>query len=208
MDTITHGRVKTEKCCLFKNMRLALLFYYFSYNSVLPAGTCTSCQFSGWKRQTFSQTLDYNITNILMYVGFFFCILLNTFVYFPADGGKTLTFFNNDFRGDFQTVTFEDPEIKKLFFGSFHKVRMPLCVCFFLNTWFPLHWPSDILIRMFWCIQNVALTFFTCRVSHLWKPDLAKRMQSMMLSHSENFSKSKKLIDASEPTKHPPALED
>lgn len=41
----------------------------------------------------------------------------------PADGGKTLTFFNNDYKGEFQTVTFEGPEIKKLFYGSFHKVR-------------------------------------------------------------------------------------
>lgn len=45
----------------------------------------------------------------------FFCL--------PADGGKTLTFFNNDYKGEFQTVTFEGPEIKKLFYGSFHKVR-------------------------------------------------------------------------------------
>ncbi len=42
----------------------------------------------------------------------------------PADGGKTLTFFNNDYKGEFQTVTFEGPEIKKLFYGSFHKVRL------------------------------------------------------------------------------------
>ncbi|KAK5854597.1 hypothetical protein PBY51_004778, partial [Eleginops maclovinus] len=37
------------------------------------------------------------------------------------NGGKTLTFFNNDYKGEFQTVTFEGPEIKKLFYGSFHK---------------------------------------------------------------------------------------
>ncbi|CAL8337022.1 unnamed protein product, partial [Gadus morhua 'NCC'] len=34
---------------------------------------------------------------------------------------KTLTFFNYDYKGDFQTVTFEGPEIRKLFHGSFHK---------------------------------------------------------------------------------------
>lgn len=45
-------------------------------------------------------------------------------VFLLADGGKTLTFFNNDFKGEFQTVTFEGPEIKKLFFGNFHKVRI------------------------------------------------------------------------------------
>ncbi|XP_024865789.1 collagen alpha-1(XIV) chain isoform X3 [Kryptolebias marmoratus] len=42
------------------------------------------------------------------------------------NGGKTLTFFNNDYKGDFQTVTFEEPEIKKLFFGSFHKLHIAI----------------------------------------------------------------------------------
>uniref|UniRef100_A0A3Q2NTM2 Collagen type XIV alpha 1 chain n=1 Tax=Fundulus heteroclitus TaxID=8078 RepID=A0A3Q2NTM2_FUNHE len=42
------------------------------------------------------------------------------------NGGKTLTFFNNDYRGDFQTVTFEGPEIQKLFFGSFHKLHIAI----------------------------------------------------------------------------------
>uniref|UniRef100_A0A8C5ALE3 VWFA domain-containing protein n=1 Tax=Gadus morhua TaxID=8049 RepID=A0A8C5ALE3_GADMO len=40
------------------------------------------------------------------------------------NGGKTLTFFNNDYRGEFQTVTFEGPHIKKLFYGSFHKLHL------------------------------------------------------------------------------------
>lgn len=40
-----------------------------------------------------------------------------------SDGGKTLTFFNNDYKGDFQTVTFEGPDIQQLFYGSFHKVN-------------------------------------------------------------------------------------
>ncbi|KAG7250551.1 hypothetical protein CRUP_024578, partial [Coryphaenoides rupestris] len=34
---------------------------------------------------------------------------------------KSLTFFNYDYKGDFQRVIFEGPEIKKLFHGSFHK---------------------------------------------------------------------------------------
>uniref|UniRef100_A0A8C3S0P3 Collagen alpha-1(XIV) chain n=1 Tax=Chelydra serpentina TaxID=8475 RepID=A0A8C3S0P3_CHESE len=38
--------------------------------------------------------------------------------------GKTLIFFNYDYKGDFQTVTFEDPEIKKIFYGSFHKLHV------------------------------------------------------------------------------------
>ncbi|XP_019724357.1 collagen alpha-1(XIV) chain-like isoform X1 [Hippocampus comes] len=40
------------------------------------------------------------------------------------NGGKTLTFFNNDYRGHFQTVTFEGPHVKKLFHGSFHKLHV------------------------------------------------------------------------------------
>nr|XP_061786873.1 collagen alpha-1(XIV) chain-like isoform X1 [Nerophis lumbriciformis] len=40
------------------------------------------------------------------------------------NGGKTLTFFNYDYRGDFQTVTFEGPHINKLFHGSFHKLHV------------------------------------------------------------------------------------
>ncbi|XP_054620763.1 collagen alpha-1(XIV) chain-like isoform X1 [Dunckerocampus dactyliophorus] len=40
------------------------------------------------------------------------------------NGGKTLTFFNNDYQGHFQTVTFEGPHIKKLFHGSFHKLHV------------------------------------------------------------------------------------
>ncbi|KAM4631025.1 collagen alpha-1(XIV) chain isoform 2-T2 [Polymixia lowei] len=42
------------------------------------------------------------------------------------NGGKTLTFFNNDYRGEFQTVTFEGPDIKKLFYGSFHKLHIAI----------------------------------------------------------------------------------
>uniref|UniRef100_A0A670Y0E3 Collagen type XIV alpha 1 chain n=1 Tax=Pseudonaja textilis TaxID=8673 RepID=A0A670Y0E3_PSETE len=38
--------------------------------------------------------------------------------------GKTLTFFNYDYKGEFQTVTFEGPDIKKIFYGSFHKLHM------------------------------------------------------------------------------------
>ncbi|XP_059205204.1 collagen alpha-1(XIV) chain-like [Centropristis striata] len=43
-----------------------------------------------------------------------------------VNGGKTLTFFNNDYKGEFQTVTFEGPEIKKLFYGSFHKLHIAI----------------------------------------------------------------------------------
>uniref|UniRef100_A0AAV2K1X8 Collagen alpha-1(XIV) chain n=1 Tax=Knipowitschia caucasica TaxID=637954 RepID=A0AAV2K1X8_KNICA len=42
------------------------------------------------------------------------------------NGGKTVTFFNNDYKGDFQTVTFEGPEIQKLFYGSFHKLHIAI----------------------------------------------------------------------------------
>ncbi|ELR46933.1 Collagen alpha-1(XIV) chain, partial [Bos mutus] len=40
------------------------------------------------------------------------------------NGGKTLTYFNYDYSGDFQTVTFEGPEIRKIFYGSFHKLHI------------------------------------------------------------------------------------
>ncbi|KAA0709869.1 Collagen alpha-1(XIV) chain [Triplophysa tibetana] len=38
--------------------------------------------------------------------------------------GKTLTFFNTDYNGDFQAVTFEGEDIQKLFYGSFHKLHL------------------------------------------------------------------------------------
>uniref|UniRef100_A0AAQ5X2B4 Collagen, type XIV, alpha 1a n=1 Tax=Amphiprion ocellaris TaxID=80972 RepID=A0AAQ5X2B4_AMPOC len=44
----------------------------------------------------------------------------------PTDSGKTLTFFNYDYKGDFQTVTFEGTEIKKIFHGSFHKLHVTI----------------------------------------------------------------------------------
>ncbi|XP_039202568.1 collagen alpha-1(XII) chain isoform X3 [Crotalus tigris] len=37
---------------------------------------------------------------------------------------KVLSFFNKDTRGEIQTVAFEGDEIKKLFYGSFHKVHL------------------------------------------------------------------------------------
>ncbi|XP_069477660.1 collagen alpha-1(XIV) chain isoform X2 [Ambystoma mexicanum] len=40
------------------------------------------------------------------------------------NGGKTLTFFNYDYKDEFQTVTFEGPEIRKIFYGSFHKLHV------------------------------------------------------------------------------------
>uniref|UniRef100_A0AAR2LSF0 Collagen, type XIV, alpha 1b n=1 Tax=Pygocentrus nattereri TaxID=42514 RepID=A0AAR2LSF0_PYGNA len=42
------------------------------------------------------------------------------------NGGKTLTFFNYDYKGHFQTVTFEGPEIGRIFYGSFHKVHVAI----------------------------------------------------------------------------------
>uniref|UniRef100_A0A8D0HQC1 Collagen type XII alpha 1 chain n=1 Tax=Sphenodon punctatus TaxID=8508 RepID=A0A8D0HQC1_SPHPU len=37
---------------------------------------------------------------------------------------KVLSFFNKDTRGEVQTVTFDDNEVNKLFYGSFHKVHI------------------------------------------------------------------------------------
>ncbi|XP_055490682.1 collagen alpha-1(XIV) chain isoform X2 [Leucoraja erinacea] len=40
------------------------------------------------------------------------------------NGRKALTYFNYDYKDEFQTVTFDDPEVKKIFYGSFHKVHV------------------------------------------------------------------------------------
>lgn len=67
----------------------------------------------------------------VLYLAFFVDV---GFACVPADGGKTLTFFNNDYKGEFQTVTFEGPEIQKLFYGSFHKVRItPVLLTYWLD---------------------------------------------------------------------------
>ncbi|XP_029359212.1 collagen alpha-1(XIV) chain-like isoform X2 [Echeneis naucrates] len=42
------------------------------------------------------------------------------------NSGKSLTFFNYDYKGDFQTVTFGGTEIKKIFHGSFHKLHVTI----------------------------------------------------------------------------------
>ncbi|XP_077431159.1 collagen alpha-1(XIV) chain isoform X1 [Vanacampus margaritifer] len=39
---------------------------------------------------------------------------------------KSLTFFNYDYKGDFQSVTFEGTQIKKVFHGSFHKLHVTI----------------------------------------------------------------------------------
>lgn len=77
--------------------------------------------------------LTFGLTSLVIFVKpkiepFRWCIrpLLpltqSPYFYSHTDGGKTLTFFNYDYKGDFQTVTFEGPEIRKMFYGSFHKV--------------------------------------------------------------------------------------
>ncbi|KAF2978361.1 hypothetical protein EK904_004393, partial [Melospiza melodia maxima] len=35
---------------------------------------------------------------------------------------KSLTYFNHDYKGDLQEVSFDEQEVKKIFYGSFHKV--------------------------------------------------------------------------------------
>ncbi|NXQ14924.1 COCA1 protein, partial [Peucedramus taeniatus] len=37
---------------------------------------------------------------------------------------KVLSFFNKDARGEVQTVTFDNDDVKKIFYGSFHKVHI------------------------------------------------------------------------------------
>ena len=40
----------------------------------------------------------------------------------PPAGRKSLTYFNRDPRATLQEVTFDLPEVRRIFFGSFHKV--------------------------------------------------------------------------------------
>ncbi|XP_054636635.1 collagen alpha-1(XIV) chain isoform X3 [Dunckerocampus dactyliophorus] len=42
------------------------------------------------------------------------------------NSGKSMTFFNYDYKGHFQTVTFEGTQIRKLFHGSFHKLHVTI----------------------------------------------------------------------------------
>ncbi|RLV97492.1 hypothetical protein DV515_00011707 [Chloebia gouldiae] len=37
---------------------------------------------------------------------------------------KSLTYFNHDYKADLQEVSFDEQEVKKIFFGSFHKVHV------------------------------------------------------------------------------------
>lgn len=48
---------------------------------------------------------------------------LNVLFSFIAAASKVLSFFNKDTRGEVQTVTFDNDEVKKIFYGSFHKVK-------------------------------------------------------------------------------------
>lgn len=41
---------------------------------------------------------------------------------------KTITFYNRDTRGEIQKATFNQEEVKRIFHGSFHKVRAR-CAC-------------------------------------------------------------------------------
>lgn len=45
-----------------------------------------------------------------------------------AAGRKSLTYFNHDSRAALQEVTFDLQEVKKIFFGSFHKVLGTVCL--------------------------------------------------------------------------------
>lgn len=47
----------------------------------------------------------------------------NVLFLFIAATSKVLSFFNKDTRGEVQTVTFDNDDIKKIFYGSFHKVK-------------------------------------------------------------------------------------
>lgn len=43
-------------------------------------------------------------------------------LFFPVASKKSLTYFNHDYKADLQEVSFDQQEVKKIFYGSFHKV--------------------------------------------------------------------------------------
>lgn len=51
------------------------------------------------------------------------CMKWNVLFLFISAASKVLSFFNKDARGEVQTVTFDNDVVKKIFYGSFHKVK-------------------------------------------------------------------------------------
>lgn len=51
----------------------------------------------------------------------FYCV-------FPTATSKHLVYFSLDYRGEVQELSFDQPQVHRLFYGSFHKVEDVLLV--------------------------------------------------------------------------------
>lgn len=49
------------------------------------------------------------------------CVL---YCVFPTATSKHLVYFSLDYRGEVQELTFDQPQVHRLFYGSFHKVQL------------------------------------------------------------------------------------
>lgn len=59
----------------------------------------------------------------------FFCLF--------AASKQTILFYNKDTRGELQKATFDSPQLKKIFHGSFHKVNAAAILCALHG---PMYW--------------------------------------------------------------------
>lgn len=69
-------------------------------------GFCWSASFLGTQKQNKG---DWCVTYFVL----FLC----------SASSKTVSFYNKDERGEIQRVTFDNDQVKRIFHGSFHKVR-------------------------------------------------------------------------------------
>lgn len=100
---------------------VSIIFAYCKLKSFLKHNTNSSFN----RQQVFVVMQWYSDSKEKQYNN---CIIWNRFLLWItscfSDSQKTLAFFNHDYKGDFQTVTFEGPDIRKIFYGSFHKVSL------------------------------------------------------------------------------------
>lgn len=85
------------------------------------------------------------------------CMKWNVLFLFIAAASKVLSFFNKDARGEVQTVTFDNDDVKKIFYGSFHKVKdwnydAAFWITVLLNRRKPSTSPSQVTVSGFWIV--------------------------------------------------------
>lgn len=85
-------------------MSLHIIHLGSSSKRTLPSCLCLACLSTITKSQVLIQTLLLSASS------------------------KTITFYNKDTRGEIQKATFNQEQVKRVFHGSFHKVRA-LCAC-------------------------------------------------------------------------------